>query len=67
MASTNRVIGRTQMFQALFLHNNNKRDVEVLEGKQIDFGRVQEHLRKGGSVFITSKKSQKLDLKCLDV
>lgn len=55
------------MFQALFLHNNNKRDVEVLEGKQIDFGRVQEHLRKGGSVFITSKKSQKLDLKCLDV
>lgn len=55
------------MFQALFLHNNNKRDVEVLEGNQIDFGRVQEHLRKGGSVFITSKKSQKLDLKCLDV
>jgi hypothetical protein len=54
------------MFQALFLHNNKRQDVEILEYKQIDFEKVQEHLRNGGSIFITSKKSQKLDLKCRD-
>jgi hypothetical protein len=67
MASSNGVIGRSQMFQALLLHNNKRQDVEVLEDKQIDFDRVQKHLKNGGSVFITSKKSQKFDLKFRDV
>jgi hypothetical protein len=67
MASSNGVRGRSQMFQALFLHNNKRHDVEVLEDKKIDFHRVQEHLKNGGSGFITSKESQKLDLKFRDL
>ena len=35
-------------------------DVEVQEAKQVDFFQVKEHLKNGGSVFITSKESQKL-------
>ena len=35
-------------------------DVEVQEAKQVDFLQVKEHLKNGGSVFITSKDSQKI-------
>jgi hypothetical protein len=53
---------KPRMFQALFLNEDKSQNVEVLEEEQIDFARVQEHLKKGGSVFITSKNSQKLKL-----
>ena len=53
---------RPHVFQALFLRNDKSQNVEVMEGKQIDFTMVQEHLENGGSIFITSKNSQKLKL-----
>jgi len=44
----------------LLLDNDDSDDVEVQEGKQVDFCQVKEHLKNGGSVFITSKTAQKL-------
>jgi hypothetical protein len=44
----------------LLLDNDETQDVEVQESKQVDFFQVKEHLKNGGSVFITSKSAQKL-------
>jgi hypothetical protein len=44
----------------LLLDNDANDDVEVQEAKQVDFCQVKEHLKNGGSVFITSKGSQRL-------
>ena len=44
----------------LLLNNDARQEVEVQEGKHVDFLKVQEYLAHGGSVFITSKNSQKL-------
>lgn len=49
-------------FQTMLLTNDASREVEVHESQEVDFGRIQEHLKRGGSVFITSKLSQKLPL-----
>ena len=51
---------RPSVFQVLLLDNDDNDDVEVQEGKQVDFCQVKEHLKNGGSVFITSKDTQKL-------
>ena len=51
---------RPPVFQVLLLDNEESDDVEVQEAKQVDFFQVKEHLKNGGSVFITSKGSQKL-------
>jgi hypothetical protein len=48
------------LFQVLLLDNDTSEDVEVQESKQVNFLQVKEHLKNGGSVFITSKDSQKL-------
>jgi len=53
---------KQRTFQSLFLSNDKSQEVQVLEDEQIDFAKVQEHLKNGGSVFITSKNSQKLRL-----
>ena len=50
---------KCRMFQVLLL-NNDVCQVEVQEGNNVDFLKVQEHLAHGGSVFITSKNSQKI-------
>jgi hypothetical protein len=50
---------KPSLFQVLLLDNDVNEDVEVQEAKQVDFFQVKEHLRNGGSVFITSKGSQK--------
>jgi hypothetical protein len=47
------------MFQILLLENNSSDDVKVQEAEQVNFSQVKEHLKNGGSVFITSKDSQK--------
>ncbi len=52
-----------RVFQAIFLKNNKSEEVKVVEDEQIDFTKVQQHLKSGGSIFITSKNSQKLKLK----
>lgn len=49
-----------RVFQVLLLDNDANENVEVQESKCVDFSRVEEHLAHGGSVFITSKNSQKL-------
>jgi hypothetical protein len=51
---------KSPVFQVLLLDNNASQEVEVQEAEQVDFVRVQEHLARGGSVFITSKNSQKI-------
>jgi len=53
---------KARVFQVLFLNNDASQEVEVQEAEQVDFLRVQKHLKHGGSVFITSKSSQKLNL-----
>jgi len=53
---------KPSLFQVLLLDNDISEDVEVQEAKQINFSQVKKHLRNGGSVFITSKCSQKLSL-----
>ena len=52
--------GKAPLFQVMLLGNGSSQDVEVQEAEQVDFERVQEHLAQGGSVFITSKNSQKI-------
>lgn len=51
---------KPSIFQVLLLDNNSSQDVEVKESEQVDFCQVKEHLKNGGSVFITSKDTQKL-------
>jgi hypothetical protein len=51
---------KSQQFQVLFLRNDSTQKVEVQDVQEVDFFKVQEHLKHGESVFITSKKSQKL-------
>lgn len=48
------------MFQVLLLDNDSSYDVKVTETEEVNFGRVKEHLRNGGSVFITSNDTQKI-------
>ncbi len=50
---------KERLFQVLFLDSVGSQ-VEVQEAEHVDFVRVQRHLKQGGSVFITSKSSQKL-------
>lgn len=47
------------MYQVLLLDNDTSDEVEVQEADQVNFFQVKEHLKNGGSVFITSKHSQK--------
>jgi hypothetical protein len=49
------------VFQVLLLDNDGSQ-VEVKEESHVDFLRVQTHLKNGGSVFITSRDSEKLTL-----
>jgi hypothetical protein len=51
---------KSQQFQVLFLRNDSTQKVEVQDVQEVDFFKVREHLKHGESVFITSKKSQKL-------
>jgi hypothetical protein len=51
---------KTPTFQVMLLCNDKTKQVEVHEERNVDFSRIQEHLQHGGSVFITSKSSQKI-------
>jgi len=59
-ATAQKKLCKPSLFQVLLLDNSPSQDVEVQEAEQVDFGVVKEHLRNGGSVFITSKDSQKI-------
>lgn len=51
---------KTPTFQVMLLRNDASKNVEVHEEREVDFSRIREHLQRGGSVFITSKPSQKI-------
>ena len=51
---------KASVFQVLLLDNDENQEVEVQEAGQVDFYQVKEHLKNGGSVFITSKNTQKI-------
>jgi len=51
---------KSTIFQVLLLDKDAGEDVEVQEATQVNFLQVKEHLKNGGSVFITSKDSQKI-------
>ena len=53
---------KVRTFQVMLLCNDPSKQVEVHEAREVDFPRIQEHLQRGGSVFITSKPSQKMVL-----
>ncbi len=53
---------KARKFQVMLLCNDASKNVEVHEGGEIDYSTIQTHLQRGGSVFITSKPSQKLPL-----
>jgi hypothetical protein len=55
-----RKTGKPSQFQVLLLDNDASQDVEVWEAEDVDFCHVKKHLRNGGSVFITSRASQKI-------
>ena len=51
---------KAQVFQIMLLNNDRSDEVEIHETEKVDFSKIAEHLTRGGSVFITSKSSQKL-------
>ncbi len=59
-SSTEKKQSKPSMFQVLLLHNDASQDVAVQVAEQVDFCAVKEHLQNGGSVFITSTDSQKI-------
>jgi hypothetical protein len=52
---------KSPTFQVLLLDNDSNDDVAVTESEEVNFGQVKEHLKNGGSVFITSKNTQKIN------
>ena len=48
------------LFQLFYLKDDENESVEVEEVEEIDFGEVKKRLKQGESVFITSKRKQKL-------
>ncbi len=50
---------RKPLFQVLLLDNDTSLNVQVQEAPNVNYSTVKEHLKNGGSVFITSKKQQK--------
>jgi len=53
---------KLSLYQVLLLDNDKSQDVSVQEAEAVDFGQVKAHLKNGGSVFITSRASQKIAL-----
>jgi hypothetical protein len=51
---------KQRLFQSVFLSNDRSQEVMIIEDENIDFEEGQKHLDNGGSVFITSKNSQKV-------
>jgi hypothetical protein len=51
---------KNPVFQVLLIDNDSNKDVEVQEAQEVNFCQVKEHLKNGGSVFITSKDTQKI-------
>ena len=48
------------LFQVIFLKNDISQSVWVEEADEINFSEIRRHLKNGESVFITSKRKNKL-------
>jgi len=48
------------LFQVIFLKNDVYQSVWIEEVDEINFSEIREHLKKGESIFITSKPKNKL-------
>jgi hypothetical protein len=48
------------VFQVLLIDNDETEDVQVEEAQKVNYFKVKEHLKQGGSVFITTNNKQKL-------
>ncbi len=46
------------MFDIMFVHNDEDQTVEVVESSIIDFNAIIEHLRDGNSIFIAPKNQR---------
>jgi hypothetical protein len=53
------------VFQLIFLSEDENQGVEVKEVDEIDFTEVKMCVESGGSVFITRKESEKIDIRSL--
>jgi hypothetical protein len=56
---------KARTFQVMLLGNDASDHVEVHEEREVFLPRIQEHLQRGGSVFITSKPSQKIAIRAI--
>lgn len=56
---------KARTFQVMLLGNDASDHVEVHEEREVFLPRIQEHLQRGGSVFITSKPSQKIAIRAM--
>jgi len=50
------------LFQLFFLKDDEDQSIEVEEVEEINFRKIKTHLERGESVFITSKRKQKLNM-----
>jgi len=60
LENTIQVNEERQMFQLLFLKDDEGQSVEVEEVEEIDFETVIKRVEQGESVFITPKRNEKL-------
>lgn len=51
---------KESLYQVLLLDNDETLNVTVHEAPQVNYSTVKEHLKKGGSVFITTKNQLQL-------
>lgn len=49
---------KNPVYQLLYLTNNEKKDIEVVEIEEIDFTKVRRRLEKGESIFIACRNNQ---------
>lgn len=49
-----------RLYQVLFLKNDKYQSVYIDELEEVDLTDIKKHLEKGESIFITSRKEQKL-------
>jgi hypothetical protein len=52
---------RKKLFQVLFLKNDKARSVYVDEAETVNLKDIMEHLQRGESVFITSRKEERVN------
>ncbi|UCE16584.1 MAG: hypothetical protein JSV12_02970 [Candidatus Bathyarchaeota archaeon] len=55
------VNGEKLLFQLFFLKDDEDQSVEIEEVEKVDFEKVTQRVKRGDSVFITSKRKEKME------